>query len=108
MDMRSFYLLSDAAELGEADERSWISIWQLQRLVPLREEWPDEPTALTNFVVFADQGIRAWDYAISVGTSPNVVVVPNATANPPVVARSFTEFLELLLTEPEALYPPAA
>lgn len=79
--------------------------WPLSRLIPVKSS---SAVALEadRYFVFADYMVGTWYYAIYLGEDPflqNRVILPDFPSQP-VIARSFSEFVELYLTDSPRLY----
>ena len=79
--------------------------WPLSRVIPLKSS---SAVALeTNrYFVFADYMVGTWYYAIYLGEDPfvqNRVILPDFPSQP-VIAHTFSEFVELYLTDSPRLY----
>jgi hypothetical protein len=98
------YLLRFNGTQGDGDSRM-LTFWQLDKLVPMLPERAALPEA-DRYFVFADYMISSWEYAIYFGDTPtlkNQVVLYEYPAQP-VVAQTFSGFLELYLQNPDIVY----
>jgi len=79
--------------------------WPLSRLIPLKSSSTVALETDRHFV-FADYMVGTWYYAIYLGEDPflqNRVILPDFPSQP-VVAHSFSEFVELYLADSPRLY----
>jgi len=79
--------------------------WPLSRLTPVKSS-PAVALETDRYFVFADYMVGTWYYAIYLGEDPflqNRVILPDFPSQP-VIARSFSEFVELYLSDSPRLY----
>jgi hypothetical protein len=114
-DVRDYFLNVNGMEqvCGHDCDANGFSFWPLQLVksapaVCAAESIgaPTLPNA-EQYYVFADYMQWSWAYAIRLGSEPWGIndVVHVGTVAPKAVAGSFTEFVELYLTNSQVLYP---
>ena len=103
-DVRAFYSRMDGTDMLEADH-GWITLWPLERWTRLDDEAPQyAKDAPRGAIVFADYSLWCWAYAaqfepVSERTTVHII---GAGAGAP-IAETFTEFLELIVTNSRRL-----
>jgi hypothetical protein len=107
-DLHAFFL-----EFNGADEDSNLfSFWPLSRVVSVQSSTLNLKKAVAElqeadrYFVFADYMIECWYYAIHLGNNPafqHRVILPDFP-HQPVIASSFSAFLEIYLKDEPKLY----
>ena len=105
-DVRAFYLRMDGTDMMDADH-GLITLWPLARWSHLdHDEAPQYPVvAPADGIVFADHSLWCWAYAAQFESGSErmtVHIVGHGTGVP--IAETFTEFLELIVTDSKRLY----
>lgn len=104
-DVRAFYSRMDGTDMLDADH-GLITLWPLDRWNRLDREDPQHAKAgLADAIVFADYSIWCWAYAAQFepGSERMTVHIIGGGAGVP-IAETFTEFLELIVTDSKRLY----
>lgn len=101
IDMREYFQRLNGIDSAPG----FFRFFSLARLIPLKPE--SYPTFDANqYCIFADYMAGTWYYAIYLGEDSflqNRVILPDLPGQP-VLARSFSEFVELYLTDSPRLY----
>ena len=99
-DMRSYFRILNGTGSSYADGDDFLlCFWALEKLEPV-PEWTEAGKDDVRWFVFADHCFSHHDYAIRLtrdGSEPNPVCAKEGRRK---VARSFSEFVELYLTDP--------
>ena len=100
-DLREYFLRLNGIDM----DPGLFRFWPFSRLIPLKS-----PSAVGletgRYFIFADYMVGTWYYAIFLGNDSylqNRVILPDFPGRP-VIAHSFTEFVELYLTDSPRLY----
>ena len=103
-DVRAFYSRMDGTDMLDADH-SWITLWPLDRWKRVDQEAPQyADDAPSGAIVFADYSLWCWAYAAEFepASERTIVHIIGAGAGAP-IAETFTEFLELIVTNSRRL-----
>jgi len=87
-------------------EHGLISLWPLHRWSRVADEAPHDALNIpADAIVFADHSAWCWAYAAEFerGTQRTIVHIVGGGCGTP-IAESFTEFLELILTNSKRLH----
>ena len=98
----------DGTDMLDADH-GFITLWPLGRWARLEQEAPQyAKDAPAGAIVFADHSLWCWAYAAEFepASERTTVYIVGAGAGVP-IAHSFTEFLELIVTDSRRLYGDA-
>ena len=100
-DLRAYFQRLNGIDM----DPGLFRFWPLSRVIPLKSS---SAVALETgrYFIFADYMVGTWYYAIYLGEDPflqNRVVLPDFPCRP-VIAHSFTEFIELYLSDSPRLY----
>ncbi len=100
-DLREYFLRLNGIDL----DPGLFRFWPLSRLIPLKSS---SAVALETgrYFIFADYMVGTWYYAIYLGNDSflqNRVILPDFPSRP-VIAHSFSEFVERYLTDSPILY----
>lgn len=104
-DVRAFYSTMDGTDMLDADH-GLITLWPLDRWTTLEQEAPEHARdAPVDAIVFADYSLWGWAYAAEFepGSQRMTVHVVGRGPGAP-IAGTFTEFLELIVTDDRRLY----
>ena len=110
-DMRSFYKKMNGSKVFTDLEYGHITFWQLSQLKTVSQEFPSEKRdCLSDAILFSDHLIWSWAFAgivlprgKSETTEFHVYVIGVSEPGEP-IARTFSEFLELVLKDDLVLY----
>lgn len=82
-----------------------LAFWQLDRLEQMSPQKSNLPEAERHFI-FADYMISCWEYAIYLGDTPELQnrIVLYGYPGQPVVAQTFSAFIDLYLQNPKLVY----
>jgi hypothetical protein len=109
-DLRDYFLCVNGMPDGEVDD-GMIRFWMLEELQPLTQGAPAYSDASyiqhpESLFLFADYSIWAHAYAIRLGSaslqSHEVVII--GSESPVTIAQSFSEFVDLYLTDKDSLH----
>ncbi len=104
-DVRAFYSRMDGTDMLDANH-GLITLWPLERWTRLGEEAPQyAKDAPSDAIVFADYSLWCWAYAAEFdpASERTIVHIVGAGAGAP-IAETFTEFLELVVTNSRRLH----
>jgi len=113
-DFREYFLSVDGmAQVGGHDsDPTGFAFWPLARVQSVIKECAEHSLVVPEvqdqdkYFAFADYLQWSWGYAIHLGDRPSAPnpVIHVATLRPKVVARSFTDFVDMYLRDAEELY----
>jgi hypothetical protein len=107
-DVRAFYSRMDGTDLLDA-EHGLITLWPLDRWTRLDQEAAQyAKDAPAGAIVFADYSLWCWAYAAEFepGSERTIVHIVGGAGGVP-IAETFTEFLELVVTNSQRLFGDA-
>jgi hypothetical protein len=117
-DFRDYILTVNGMfqDFENSSDQKGFAFWPLNQMTNAAQELANRPSAepgptnLQSYFIFADYMHRSWAYAINLGTDPAKAghIIHVDTLRPKVVARSFTEFVNLYVQDAGALYTHAA
>jgi hypothetical protein len=99
-------------EMGQSQDSEGFSFWPLRRLVPAHEELrrrsPHTPPPVDSpdYYVFADYLDWSWAYALKLRPAGVGKVIIVGAQSVSAVADSFSEFIQVYISDGRALYPP--
>jgi hypothetical protein len=109
-DVRAFYgCMNGTADMTDV-EHGLITLWPLDKWNRIEDEAPaDARGPLANTVVFADHSYWCWAYSARFSSEPSdqMEVFLVGVGAPSPIAKSFTEFVQMVLSGDEALYGKA-
>jgi len=111
-DMRAYFLTANGN--GAEFDPELFRFWQLAELIPVHEQFTDvfpashsERFNYPGCFIFADHSISLCDYAIQLNPSGNhagaIYRVPSSTLTGIPLALSFTQFIEMYLSNPQSV-----
>jgi hypothetical protein len=101
VDLREYFQRLNGIDLAPG----FFRFWPLSRLIPLKSP-SFTILAADRYFIFSDYMVGTLYYAIYLGQDPflqNRVILPDFPSQP-VIAKSFSEFVELYLTDSLKLY----
>lgn len=107
-DVRAFYSRMDGTDMMDA-AHGLITLWPLNRWSRLDDEVSQHAREVPgDAIVFADHSAWCWAYAAEFDAESERMVVSIVGAGPGIpIAETFTEFLELIVTDSKRLYGEA-